>query len=67
MPGSLPLLVTALGDPTNNHVREDAADAMGAQKLVDALPFLEKALQDPSQNVREAAQRAINRIKTAKP
>lgn len=67
MPESLPLLVTALGDPTNNHVREDAADAMGAQKLVDALPFLEKALQDPSQNVREAAQRAINRIKTAKP
>jgi HEAT repeat protein len=67
MPGSLPLLVTALNDPTNNHVREDAADAMGAQKLVDSLPFLEKALQDPSQNVREAAQRAITRIKAPKP
>jgi len=67
MPGSLPLLVSALSDPTNNHVREDAADAMGAQKLVDSLPFLEKALQDPAQNVREAAQRAIVRIKGPKP
>lgn len=67
MPGSLPLLVSALSDPTNNHVREDAADALGAQKLVDSLPFLEKALQDPAQNVREAAQRAINRIKGPKP
>jgi len=67
MPGSLPLLVSALGDPTNNHLREDAADAMGAQRLVDALPFLEKALQDPAQNVREAAQRAIARIKSTKP
>lgn len=67
LPGSLPLLVTALGDPTNNHVREDAADAMGAQKLAEAIPFLEKALQDPSPNVRQAAQRAITRIKETKP
>jgi HEAT repeat protein len=67
MPGSLPLLVSALGDGTNNHVREDAADALGARKMVEALPYLEKALQDPAANVREAAQRAINRIKSAKP
>jgi len=67
MPGSLPLLVTALGDATNNHVREDAADALGARKMVEGLPYLEKALQDPAANVREAAQRAINRVKSSKP
>ena len=67
VPGSLPLLVKALGDPSNSHLREDAADAMGLHRFVDALPYLEKALQDPAQNVRDAAQRAITRIKAPKP
>jgi HEAT repeat protein len=67
MPDSLPLLAGALNDQTNNHVREDAADAMGARKMVEALPYLERALQDPAANVRSAAQRAIDRIKVAKP
>lgn len=63
VPGSMPLLVKALADPSNSHLREDAADALGHHKMADALPDLEKALQDPAANVREAAQRAIARIK----
>ena len=66
VPGSESLLVKALTDSSNSHLREDAADALGAHRMADALPYLEKALQDPAANVREAAQRAINRIK-AKP
>ncbi|MBI3857102.1 MAG: HEAT repeat domain-containing protein [Planctomycetes bacterium] len=64
VPGSMPLLVKALADPSNSHLREDAADALGVHRMADSLPFLEKALQDPAANVREAAQRAINKIKT---
>lgn len=67
LPGSMPLLVKALADPSNSHLREDAADALGVHRMADSLPFLEKALQDPAANVREAAQRAINRIKSQKP
>ena len=67
LPGSLPYLVKALGDPSNSHLREDAADAMAAQRMTEALPYLERALQDPAANVRKAAERAIERIKSAKP
>jgi HEAT repeat protein len=67
MPDSLSLLVSALGDASNSHLREDAADVMGARKMVDALPYLQRALQDPAANVRGAAQKAINRINGSKP
>ncbi len=67
MPNSLSLLVSALGDASNSHLREDAADVMGARKMVEAVPYLQAALQDPAANVRSAAQKALNRINGSKP
>jgi HEAT repeat protein len=65
LPDSLPLLVQALRDPSNSHLREDAADAMRDRRMTEALPYLEQALQDPAANVRDAAQKAIAKIKSA--
>lgn len=60
-------LLVALQD-TDENVRRNAADELGEMRAAspDVLPALTNALEDNSQKVRNAAQKAIRRIERAK-
>lgn len=65
-PAVFSTLAKALGDRTNSRIREAAADALGQARLAEAIPFLEGALHDSEPGVRQAAQHALDAIRTAK-
>jgi HEAT repeat protein len=60
----LPSLIKALGDEEESYVREVAARLLGeiGPDAESAVPALEKATKDESDEVREAATEALKRI-----
>ncbi|MCG2676889.1 HEAT repeat domain-containing protein, partial [bacterium] len=57
-------LVNTLSEDGDKRVRRAAAWALGKIGNKKALPALKKALKDENKNVQEAAQKAINQIKS---
>lgn len=66
-PAVFPALAKALGDPTNSRIREAAAEALGLTRLTEAVPCLEGALNDADPGVRQAAQAALDSLRSGKP
>ena len=65
LPSSMPGIVSLLNDP-NITIRGDAAHLLGIIGNRDALPYLEKALHDEHEMVRENVSEAIEEIKHGK-
>ena len=65
LPSSIPGIASLLTD-SNVTIRGDAAHLLGIIGHADALPFLEKALGDEHEMVRENVSEAIKEIKSSR-